>query len=831
MGSRSLNIFIGINDSKFQKGLMRVSKKLTKFGNQMKSVGKSMTRNVSMPLAGIGVASIKLAADFETSMTKIATLVGASAEELRGYESAIKSLSVETGTSAQQLAEGLFFITSAGFSGQEALDALEVSAKGAALGMGEMSDVSNALTSIMTAYAREGMTAAEAGDLLHETLKQGKFEASEFMGKLGSVIPVAAAAGISMEELGAASATMSKLSGDAAGTLTAMRSLMLGLLKPSEKQKEILEGIGLSTSDLSSMMDESLMGTLQFLFQNLEGNNEALLNVFGSSKAVTGALSTMGLQAETYATVLDGMNKSQGNVNEGMDTLSKTAGQQFKKTLVQLQNVGIELGQALLPPITKLVKFLMQGVTAFQRLDKTTKSIIIGFGAVAFAIGPLITLGGTLMTVFGSVLGFIAGMSAPIGIVLAAIAGGIYYAITNWEDFKKKLVDVINYFVDLYNESMLFRGIIETIVGTFKLLVATGIYFGKTIIGIVQGIGEQFVSIFGGIGSLLKGVFTLDYDEIKAGAKQVMESFVDVFKDNKTLLDAEKELAESATKIFKDGVDNTLRGKVEYITEEDVQNVADKAGNMVQKIKDKFAKMFGGSGVATPGPSSGGQMGPPEPPVFGNGGSGGGEDGAESFADKYVTAMEKIEAVTTEVFGRVDAILGQHFENKRMLIDEDYNRQRKLIEQSAMGEQAKADAIDKLDKDTAKKKKALQIKQAKAEKKMQLFSAIINVASAVAANIANPFLATAIGVLGAIQISTIASTPIPALAKGGLAFGETAAIVGDNPNAQSDPEVIAPLSKLQSIMGTQSVTVHGVIRGEDIWLTNNKQIQIQNRLG
>ena len=435
------------------------------------------------------------------------------------------------------------------------------------------------------------------------------------------------------------------------------------------------------------------------------------------------------------------------------------------------------------------------------------------------------------MTVFGSVLGFIAGMSAPIGIVLAAIAGGIYYAITNWEDFKKKLVDVINYFVDLYNESMLFRGIIETIVGTFKLLVATGIYFGKTIIGIVQGIGEQFVSIFGGIGSLLKGVFTLDYDEIKAGAKQVMESFVDVFKDNKTLLDAEKELAESATKIFKDGVDNTLRGKVEYITEEDVQNVADKAGNMVQKIKDKFAKMFGGSGVATPGPSSGGQMGPPEPPVFGNGGGGGGEDGAESFADKYVTAMEKIEAVTTEVFGRVDAILGQHFENKRMLIDEDYNRQRKLIEQSAMGEQAKADAIDKLDKDTAKKKKALQIKQAKAEKKMQLFSAIINVASAVAANIANPFLATAIGVLGAIQISTIASTPIPALAKGGLAFGETAAIVGDNPNAQSDPEVIAPLSKLQSIMGTQSVTVHGVIRGEDIWLTNNKQIQIQNRLG
>lgn len=829
MGSRSLNIFIGINDSKFQKGLMRVSKKLTKFGNQMKSVGKSMTRNVSMPLAGIGLASIKLAADFETSMTKIATLVGASAEELRGYESAIKSLSVQTGTSAQQLAEGLFFITSAGFSGQEALDALEVSAKGAALGMGEMSDVSNALTSIMTAYASQGMTAAEAGDLLHETLKQGKFEASEFMGKLGSVIPVAAAAGISMEELGAASATMSKLSGDAAGTLTAMRSLMLGLLKPSEKQKEVLESIGLTTEELSSMMDESLMETLQFLFQNLEGNNEALLNVFGSSKAVTGALSTMGLQAETYATVLDGMNKSQGNVNEGMDTLNKTAGQQFKKTLVELQNVGIELGQRLLPPITKLVKFLMQGVDAFMKLDKSTKAIITGFGVIAFAIGPLVTLGGTLMTVFGSVLGFIAGMSAPIAVVLAAIAGGIYYAITNWEDFKKKLVDVINYFVDLYNESILFRGIIETIIGTFKLLVATGIYFGKTIVGIVQGIGEQFVNIFGGIGSLLKGVFTLDYEEIKAGAAQVMDSFVDVFKDNQTLLDAEKELAETASKVFKDGVENTLRGKVDYVTEDDIQGVADKAGEMVQALKDKFKQMFSGSGVAVPGMPEG-TMGPPEPPpLFSGGPGGGGDDGVESFADKYVSAMQDIEKVTGEVFGRVDGILSQHFENKRLLIEEDYNRQRQLIEQSTMGEQEKADAIDKLNKDTAKKKKALQIKQAKAEKKMQLFSAIINVASAIAANIANPILAGFIGALGAVQIATIASTPIPALAQGGLAFGETAAIVGDNPNAQTDPEVIAPLSKLQSIMGTQSITVHGVIRGEDIWLTNNRQEKIQLR--
>ena len=128
-------------------------------------------------------------------MTKIRTLVGASAEELKAYEKDVLSLSSTTGIAADQLAEGLFFITSAGLSGQEAIDALAVSAKAAAMGLGEMTDIGSALTSIMKAYESEGMDAARAGDLLHETLKQGKFEAGEFMSRLGRVIPTAAAAG------------------------------------------------------------------------------------------------------------------------------------------------------------------------------------------------------------------------------------------------------------------------------------------------------------------------------------------------------------------------------------------------------------------------------------------------------------------------------------------------------------------------------------------------------------------------------------------------------------------------------------------------------------
>ena len=96
----------------------------------------------------------------------------------------------------------------------------------------------------------------------------------------------------------------------------------------------------------------------------------------------------------------------------------------------------------------------------------------------------------------------------------------------------------------------------------------------------------------------------------------------------------------------------------------------------------------------------------------------------------------------------------------------------------------------------------------------------------------NPFAAIAAGVAliavaGAIK-SHLNNGPedTPKLAKGGLAFGPTMAVVGDNKGARSNPEVIAPLDKLKSMMGnmggTQRVIVEGRLRGSDIFISNKR---------
>ena len=833
---------VGLNDLNFQKGLKKVNKSLTRFGKKMQRVGSSMTSNITAPLGAIAVASVKLAVDFETSMTKIQTLVGATASEMQTYSNAVASISSQTAVAQKDLADGLFFITSAGLSGQEAIDALTVSAKAGAMGMGEMDSIANALTSVMTAYADENMTAARAGDLLHETLKQGKFDAGQFMDKLGSVIPVAAAAGVSMEELGAASATMSKLSGDASGTLTSMKALIMGLLKPSEKQKEILDQMGMSTDELGSMMDESLMGTLQFLFKELEGNNEALTSMFGSSNAVTGALATMGLQAETYADVLDGMNKSQGNVNAGMKVLDQTAGQQLKKSFIDLQNAGIEIGKILMPVVLKLVNGFRQFLSAFQNLDGGTKKIIVGIGLVAASIGPILMIVGKLTVVFTSLL-------SPVGLVIAALVAGGILIFKNWDKVKSMIVLIVNYFIDLYNNSMVFRAGVQLIILVFKNLWAQVKFIFNAMMGIAKEVIAGWIKQFKAVGKVIAGALKLDQKAIKEGAEEYADAVVDGYKGiGKVIADEGAILGEELASNMKTAYDNTINADpIEYISEEDVQNQVDGAVDKIKTLGDKI-KGFLGGGSSTPTTEETTTASPMGPQPFDMSSLDDIETKNESILDKMKKGWqewgdstgERIAAVAQlfgEITGQMQSVSDQRFANEFANLDIQTQKEIESVQTTSMTEQQKADKIATIEQDADKKRKAIQLRQAKANKKFQIMNAIVNTATAVTnalANIPAPFnvpVAIGMGVMGAAQIAAISSAPLPALAEGGLAFGPTAALVGDNAGASADPEVIAPLSKLNGMLGsqTQKIIVEGSISGEDIYLINKKQVKIQER--
>ena len=857
----SLNVVINAVTSPLFRGLKKASKRLIAFGTQMKAVGRSISMSFTLPFAMVGVAGAKMAIEFEQSMTKINTLVGTSAKEVNKLGESVLKMAVETATPAKELADALFFIQSAGIIGAASMDTLRVSAKGASMNMGDITDIASATTSIMTAF---GKTSDEAGDLLHETLKQGKFDAGEFMSKIGQVIPTAAGLGISFEELGAATATMSKLSGDAAGSLTAINSVMMSLSTPGAEQKQILKDLNMSYDDLNSMMKDSLMGTLNHLFTSLEGNDEALVRVFGSSKAVKGAFATAGLQAETYAGVLDGMNNSMGNVEKGFQTQSKTVGFKMAQSLEKLKQAGMELGSTLMPVFTTIADGAVKIAKAFTSLDGGTKKLVVGAAALLAFSGPLMTLAGGIVTAIGMIL-------SPVGLVVVAIGAIFTLIYQNWGSVKGIFVQFVNFFIELYNESAGFRGMIQAVVFTLKTVLAFAIFWGKTMADMFVAMKNSAMKVLGGIGDIILGIFTLDKSKIEKGFKQAISGMGDYIAEQ--FGNIEKNAAEFGKKTaenFAKGVEETTNAKpLRLITEDDVQGTVDDVGawfeDKLGQVKNKIQGFMGGSVLAVP---EGGGGGDPAPA------SGGGtkelektlakkktllqqylewsKEGYEGFADKVSETWSKISAVAGAALNGIGNLMSAQHEkamteitNKETAeqgsLDKEFERNALRIENSTMTQEEKDNALIGLketfdgkqailDEKFDAKKKALQQKQAKRDKAMKIASAIMGTAQAIvqaltAGPIAGPILAGLMAGLGAAQIATIASTPLP-MADGGIAFGPTNALVGEYPGAKNDPEVVAPLSKLKGMLGNSmaqnvQLNVGGVLKGEDIFLAND----------
>lgn len=194
------------------------------------------------------------------------------------------------------------------------------------------------------------------------------------------------------------------------------------------------------------------------------------------------------------------------------------------------------------------------------------------------------------------------------------------------------------------------------------------------------------------------------------------------------------------------------------------------------------------------------------------------------FKNGWKDAMSTIGEAVQAGIAVISQLFTQSTDRRISELDAYYESEREKIEGSRMNEKSKAKAIEKLETETATKRKVLMREQAKQQRTASLMQAIVAGALAVVQAFASgPGIGVVLGLLMtglvAAQIATIASQPLPALAQGGLASAPTLALVGDNPNARIDPEVISPLSKLKDMIGLndqgeQSLSVR--LSGDDL---------------
>lgn len=403
--------------SQVRSSLNRFGTDLQKIGSQWQAVGSSMTQvgssmliGVTAPIAAVGGAVTKLAVDYEQELTKINTLVGVNADQVRTWSKDILALSKDTARAPQELAQAMFVVTSAGAEATDALDILTNAAQASAVGLGDTTEIARAVTAAMQAYGNENLNATRATEIMVATVRKGNLEAADLAGTLGRVVGIASQVGVSFEEVGGFIATFTRLGVKSDEAVTALRGTLNTLLKPSTEAEEALAGVHMSVEGLrQSIKEKGLTQTLLDLVGAFKGNEEALAAVIPNVRALSGVLGTAGAQGEEFLGITEDIKNSQGILAEAFGTTTETAAFQFGQLISELKVLAVELGTELLPIIKDnfipLIRDVIDAIAAmakwFGDLPAPIQKATVATLALLAALGPIILIAGNLVNVVG----------------------------------------------------------------------------------------------------------------------------------------------------------------------------------------------------------------------------------------------------------------------------------------------------------------------------------------------------------------------------------------------------------------------------------------------
>ena len=373
--------------------------------SKAQAVGTKMSLAVTAPLLATGVQAVRTANQFDFAMASITGLVGIAADEVKKMEVGVRSMAMEFGVSAVDAAKALYFVTSAGLTGSEAMGVLEQSLKASSVGMGETMIIADTVSSALNAYGVANLSAAEATDLMFASVREGKMEADALAGALPRVLPIASAMGVKFQEVGAAFAAMSRNGTDASEAGTQIRGILASLLNPTKQAEEQLSALGLSSAGLrQSIKDDGLLKTLKTLTDSFNGNDEAAATVFGNIRALTGIMSMFGSATESTEKIFANLTDNTGDLDKAFTAMSQTGQFKTNQAMAAMKDAMISLGQTLgpivLPIIQAITGALSKMASMFSGLPGPIKTVLVILTGLLAAAGPLLILVGSLAKAF-----------------------------------------------------------------------------------------------------------------------------------------------------------------------------------------------------------------------------------------------------------------------------------------------------------------------------------------------------------------------------------------------------------------------------------------------
>lgn len=542
--------------------------KAEKVGGTLTSVGQKLLP-LSTGIAGLGVAAVKTTADFDSEMSKVSAISGATGTDLDKLRGKAREMGAKTKFSASEAAQGMQYMAMAGWKTQDMMDGLEGIMNLAAASGEDLASTSDIVTDALTAFGLSAKDSSHFSDILAAASSNANTNVSMMGETFKYAAPVLGSLGYTAEDAALAIGLMANAGIKSSQAGTALRGAITNLAKPTDTVAAAMDKYGISLTDSSGKM-LSLRELMEQLRQKLGGLSEAeqaqaAAALFGK-EAMSGMLAIINGSDKDFEKLAGAIDNCDGSSEKMANTMNDNLQGQITILMSQLQELAISFGEILMPKIRDIVTHIQNFVDKLNAMDEGQKETILRIGMFVAALAPMLMGLGKVITfsanvsralgtlsaglvkaggfsgVFTKALGLITSPAAIVVGVIAAITAVIIHLWNTNEDFRntitaiwQKIKDAFTTFAAGISERLSALGItfsdvtsvIKTIWDGFCNLLAPVLEAAfstiaialQTAFNVILGIWDVFSAVFSGDWSgaweAIKGIFSSIWDGLK----------------------------------------------------------------------------------------------------------------------------------------------------------------------------------------------------------------------------------------------------------------------------------------------------------------------------
>ena len=500
--------------------------KLKTVGSAIEGVGQKLMP-VTAAVGGLGVAAVKVASDFDSAMSQVAAVSGATGKDLEALRDKAREMGSKTKFSASEAAEAMNYMAMAGWKTNDMLSGIEGIMNLAAASGEDLATTSDIVTDALTALGLSAEDSGHFADILAAASSNANTNVSMMGETFKYCAPVAGALGFSAEDTAEAIGLMANAGIKSSQAGTAMRSMMTNLTGEVKFVGDAFGELTIQTTNTDGSMRSlgDILADCRAAFAQMsESEKAANAEALVGKNAMSGFLAVMNAAPGDIEKLNSAINNCDGTAEKMAATMQDNLAGQLTILKSQLEGLAISIGEILMPYIRQIVGWIQGLVDWLNSLDEGTKKIIVTVALVAAALGPVLIVIGKVVGAIGTIMTVVPQIASAISGVIGFVSGTVIPAISavvaaiGWVPLA--IAAVVAILVVLYNKCEWFRDAVNAIWTKIKEFFVSAwevicSFFTETIpnawnslVSFFQGIPAWWSGLWQSVGDFFSSIWT-----------------------------------------------------------------------------------------------------------------------------------------------------------------------------------------------------------------------------------------------------------------------------------------------------------------------------------